>query len=495
MSSERTQQLKRPPIVVVMGHVDHGKTALLDHIRKTNVAEGEAGGITQSIGAYEIVYAGEKITFIDTPGHEAFSKMRERGAKIADIAILVVAADEGVKPQTEDALKYIRKEGMPYLVAINKIDKRNADIERTKQGLDKAGVPLEGMGGNVSAQLVSAKTGEGVKELLDLILLAAELENFTCNPENPAKGIILTVRPDSQRGLTVGVIVTDGTLKKGGEIHTPSASGKIKILEDFRGNEISELIPSAPAIVLGFQNAPEIGEEFSANLEAITKKAAVGRGPRQKTDSERMGLKVILKANETGSLEALSHIIEKTVGVENINIIDKSPGDIHESDIKLAGSTGAIILGFRVKTDKVAENTAKMQDLIIMTSDIIYDLEKNLREYLDKKTGMEKATIEVLATFGKLKNGRQVVGGRVAVGPVKNREKFEVVEGDAVIGNGKIVNLQSGKKDVQLAEEGIEVGLLAETSTEIKTGHRLVFFARGESASGGKQPKCDLSAN
>jgi len=190
MSSERTQQLKRPPIVVVMGHVDHGKTALLDHIRKTNVAEGEAGGITQSIGAYEIVYAGEKITFIDTPGHEAFSKMRERGAKIADIAILVVAADEGVKPQTEDALKYIRKEGMPYLVAINKIDKRNADIERTKQGLDKAGVPLEGMGGNVSAQLVSAKTGEGVKELLDLILLAAELENFTCNPENPAKGIM-----------------------------------------------------------------------------------------------------------------------------------------------------------------------------------------------------------------------------------------------------------------------------------------------------------------
>ncbi|MFH0712854.1 MAG: translation initiation factor IF-2 [Candidatus Jorgensenbacteria bacterium] len=475
MSSEKTQQFKRPPIVVVMGHVDHGKTALLDHIRKTSVVEGEAGGITQSIGAYEIVYAGKKITFLDTPGHEAFSKMRERGAKIADIAILVVAADEGVKPQTEDALKYIRKEDMPFLVAINKIDKRNADIERTKQGLVKAGVLLEGMGGNVSAQLVSAKTGEGVSELLDLILLAAEIENFTYNPENPAKGVVLTARPDPKRGLAVGVIITDGTLKKGDEVHTPSTSGKVKVLEDFLGKEAAELIPSAPAVIVGFQNTPEVGEEFSTNLEAIEKKAAVNRFAGKKAESEKTDLRVILKAGEAGSLEALSHIIEKTAGARNIVIIDKSPGNIHESDIKLAGTTGAIILGFHVKTDKVAENTAKMQDLVIMTSDVIYDLEKNLEEYLSKKAGQEKATIEVLATFGKLKNGKQVVGGRVITGPVKNRERFEVVEGGTVIGSGKIVNLQSGKKDVALAEKGVEAGLLVETSTEIKAGHQLTF--------------------
>ncbi len=458
-----------------MGHVDHGKTALLDHIRKTNVVEGEAGGITQSIGAYEIVYGGKKITFLDTPGHEAFSKMRERGAKIADIAILVIAADEGVKPQTEDALKYIRKEEMPYLVAINKIDKRNADVERTKQELGKTGVPLEGMGGNVSVELVSAKTGEGIKELLDLILLAAELESFTFDPAVPAKGAVLTVRPDPRRGLTVGVIVTDGILKKGSEIHTPSAAGKIKILEDFRGNEVAELEPSAPAVILGFQNAPEIGEEFFENPAAVTKKAVAGKSAAGKTGSEKTGLKVILKANETGSLEALSHVIEKTIGADDVRVVDKSPGDIHESDIKLAASTGAIILGFRVKTDKVAENTAKMQNLVIMTSDIIYDLEKNLKEYLDKKTGSEKAAIEILATFGKLKNGKQVVGGRIAGGPIRNRDSFEIVEGDSVIGSGKVVNPQSGKKDIPLVEEGVEAGLLVETSAEIKAGHRLIF--------------------
>jgi translation initiation factor IF-2 len=479
-------QKTRPPIVVVMGHVDHGKTALLDYIRKTNVVGGEAGGITQSIGAYEIEHisinpqnqhksAARKITFIDTPGHEAFSKMREEGAKIADLAILVVAADEGVKPQTEDALKYIRQEEMPFIVAINKVDKRNADIERAKQSLGKAGVALEGMGGNVSAQLVSAKTGEGIDELLDLILLAAELEGLTYNPENPAKGAILTVHPDPQRGLTAGAIVTDGTLKKGDEIHTSRASGKIKTLEDFRGQKTSKLTPSAPAMIVGFQDPPEIGEEFSANPETIKKKAAVKKAGGQKSGAGGDSLKVILKASEVGSLEALAHVILKTAGEKGVDIVDKSPGNIHESDVKLAASTGAIILGLGIKADKAAENTAKMQDLIIITSDIIYDLEKSLEEYLKKTGGGEKRIIEVLAAFSNLKGGRQVVGGKVTAGPVKNKERFEVVKNDEVVGTGKITNLQSGKKDVNQAEEGVEVGLMVETGVEIEAGCQLVF--------------------
>ena len=463
--------------MVVMGHVDHGKTALLDYIRKTNVVGGEAGGITQSIGAYEITHAGEKITFIDTPGHEAFAKMREHGAKIADIAILVVAADEGVKPQTENALKYIRAENIPFIVAINKIDKRNADVERAKKELGKAGVALEGEGGNVSFQLVSAKTGEGVNELLDLILLAAELENLTYNPDSPAEGVILTCHPDPRRGLSVGVILTDGTLKKGGEIYTSSASGKIRTLENFQEKEVAELFPSAPAVIVGFQETPEIGEEFSGDAGKIEKKktekkTASGNGP------EKDALRVILKANEAGSLDALSHIIGKMAGTEKIEIIDKSPGNIHESEVKLATSTGAIILGFRVKTDKAAENTARMQSITIVTSDIIYDLEKNLEEFLKEKKGKEKKVIEVLATFGNLKNRKQVVGGKIISGPVKNLEKFEILQEESPVGEGKIVNLQSGKQNVASAEEGREVGLFVETSAEIRTGNRLVFKSK-----------------
>ncbi len=476
MTPKNKEKIKnRPPIVVVMGHVDHGKTQLLDYIRKTNVVEKEAGGITQSIGAYEINYSDKKITFIDTPGHEAFSKMREHGAKIADIAILVVAADEGVKPQTEDALKYIRKEEMPYLVAINKIDKRNADIERVKRELGEANVLLEGMGGNISAQLVSAKTGEGVPEFLDLILLAAELESLSYNPENPAKGVVLTAHPDPRRGLTVGIIVVDGILRRGDEAHTPSTSGKIKILEDFRGNKVSELAPSSPAMILGFQNAPEVGEEFSSDSRTISKKKEMEKKKEIKEGSKENELKVIIKTSEVGSLEALSHIIEKVAGAENVNVINKSPGNIHESDVKLAASTGAIIVGFRVKTDKAAENTVRRRDVVIMTSDIIYDLEKNLKEYLKEKAGDEERIIEVLAVFSELKNGKQVVGGKVAAGPVKNLEKFEVFQEDILIGEGKILNLQSGKKDIQNAEEGVEVGLLTETGVKIKAGQRLVF--------------------
>ncbi len=469
--------LQRPPIIVVLGHVDHGKTTLLDYIRKTNVAERETGGITQSIGAYEIVHNGKKITFIDTPGHEAFSKMREHGVKIADLAILVVAADEGVKSQTRDALKYILKEKMPYVVAINKIDKRNADIERTKKELGEAGVLLEGMGGNISYELVSAKTGEGVDKLLDLILLAAEIENLSFNPEGPARGVILSVHPDPQRGLSVGVIITDGTLRKGEEVYTASAYGKIKLLENFLGEEVLELSPSAPAMILGFLNSPQIGEKFSHEPIKIPKMPAIKRktGQEKTVEGGEPALKVILKANEAGSLEALFHVTEKVSEKRRIAVVEKSLGNIHESDVKLAASTGAVILGFKVKADKAAENTAKMQDLDLFLSDVIYELEKKLEEYIESNQKEELRTIEILAVFSKLKGGRQIVGGRVFSGPIKNQESFEVLEGKKSIGSGKIVNLQSEKVDIASAETGKEVGLLVETNVEIKAGHKLAF--------------------
>ncbi len=484
-NTRTTKEQTRPPIVVVMGHVDHGKTKLLDYIRKTNVAEQEAGGITQSIGAYEIEHNQKKITFIDTPGHEAFSKMRERGARVADLAILVVAADEGVKPQTKDALKYILKEGITFIVAINKIDKPSANIEKIKQELGKEGVLLEGFGGNISWHAISAKTGEGIPDLLDLILLAAELENITYNPDAPASGVIITGHIDSHRGPAVGVVVIGGRLQKKQLISTESARGKIKILEDFRGNSVEFLESSAPAMILGFGTLPEVGEEFFTGADKYNKLSVSATQPtdneetlQETSTEEKKPLKVLLKANEAGSLDALLHIIQKIAQQTNVTVIDKSVGNIHESDIKLAMATGAIIIGFKVKADKDAFSMAKMQKINIMISPIIYELEKNLEEYILKETPPEKRIIEILAVFGEAKGKKQVIGGKVVQGPVKNLEVFEIinsVDGDKVIGEGKINNLQSQKKDVSQAETDQEVGLLVESETQIKTGNKLVF--------------------
>ncbi|MCP6720182.1 MAG: GTP-binding protein [Patescibacteria group bacterium] len=495
----KVKERTRPPIVVVMGHVDHGKTKLLDYIRKTNIAGREAGGITQSIGAYEITHEvthstdaqgappARKITFIDTPGHEAFSKMRERGAQVADLAILVVAADEGVKPQTKDALKYILKEKITFIVAINKIDKPNANIEKIKQELGKAGVLLEGFGGNISWHAISAKTGEGVSDLLDLILLAADLEKATYNPDAPASGIILTSHSDPRRGPAAGVIVTNGRLQKGQFVSTESTKGKVKILEDFKGDPAEFLEPSAPAMILGFESLPEVGEKFSTGVDQ-SKKSSVPATQPQTIESkellkeiipeEKESLKVLLKANETGSLDALLHIIQKITQQTKITVINKGVGNLHESDVKLAAAVGAVIIGFRVKADKTALSMAKMQKINIMTSPVIYELEKNLEEYILKNISQEIRTIEILAIFGEPKGKKQVVGGRVVQGSVKNLETFEIInsaDGDKVIGEGKINNLQSQKKDVSQAETDQEVGLLVESETQIKVGNKLVF--------------------
>jgi len=471
VSPKQENLMTRPPIVVVMGHVDHGKTTLLDYIRKTTVASREVGGITQSIGAYEIIHNGKKITFIDTPGHEAFSKMRAHGARVADLAILVVAAEEGVKPQTEDALKHILEAKIPYIVAINKIDKPGANIEKVKQELAKLGVMLEGFGGNISWHGVSAKTGEGVPGLLDLILLASEVENLTYNPALPASGIILTAHLDSRRGVMVGAIVTGGKLKKGDEIYTVSASGKIKILQDFRGEQVEFLEPSAPAMILGFEGMPEGGEEFS--VLKIEKKAKASS--KIQPETVEGAVKIILKANEAGSLEALEHVIGKLGKISPIIVVEKSVGNIYETDVKLAASAGAILVGFKIKVDKAAENLAKTQKTEIFTSEIIHELEKTLEEKIAGGAKGKKRILEILATFGEPKGLRQVVGGRITEGFVKNGEKFSVSENENDVGEGKIINLQSGKIDVPQAEAGSEVGLLVESDVKIKVGQKLIF--------------------
>ena len=473
----------RPPIVVIMGHVDHGKTTLLDYIRKSNIASKEAGGITQSIGAYEIAHAGKKITFIDTPGHEAFSQMRKRGARVADLAILVVAADDSVKPQTKDALKYIQEEKVPFIVAINKIDKPGADVERVVNDLMQLGVYLEGKGGDVSWHAISAKTGEGVNELLDLVLLASELEDIHCVGRDTASGVVISVRMDPKRGTLASVIVKDGILKQGSMVATHSAQGKVRILEDFAGKAAKELSPSAPATIIGFEQAPQIGELFCAHkdeatlreaLTALEKTAAAAPRAASAFAKEKQ-LPVFLKADEAGSLEVLVEVTQRLAQKLPLAIAKASIGPINESDVKDAESMNAIVVGFRVKTDRAAENMALSRKINMLISPIIYELEKQMREYAEKFSTKEFRTIEILGVFGAAKGKERVVGGKVALGPIKNKEAFEIWQEMKLIGNGRIINLQSQRKDVAEAPTGVEVGMLVESEDPIRVGNRLVF--------------------
>jgi translation initiation factor IF-2 len=471
--------LPRSPVVVVMGHVDHGKTTLLDYVRKTAVAAREAGGITQSIGAYEAIHKGRTITFVDTPGHEAFACMRTHGARSADIAILVIAADDSVKPQTKDALACIQSEGIPFIVAMNKTDKPGADVERVKQDLAQLGVFLEGYGGNISWHAISAKSGEGVSDLLDLVLLAADLEQPEYDPAAVASGIVVTARLDKRRGIVVGVIVENGTLRKGDYIATETVSGKVKMLENFLGKGVDSLIPSAPCAIVGFEALPTIGEEFfAAPIMPTVKKRAVVQKEKQAAatgvEAEKT-IPLLLKADEAGSLEALAGVITKLVAKHPFTIVGASVGDIYEADAKTAESSGAVIVGFRVKIDRGAQNLTTAKKVPIIASQVIYELEKELERYAAKVIAKEVRALEVLAIFGEPKGKQRVVGGRVTLGPVKNQEAFEVWQEQRVVGSGRILNLQSQRKDIPEARTGDEVGMLVECEVPVKVGNRLVF--------------------
>jgi translation initiation factor IF-2 len=468
---------KRSPVIVVMGHVDHGKTSLLDYIRKANVAAKEAGSITQSIGAYEIDRGGKKITFIDTPGHEAFSKMRARGAKVADVAILVVAADDSVQPQTKEAIKIIQDAKIPFVVAINKIDKANISIEKVKADLAQAGLFLEGYGGNTTWQGVSAKTGEGVNELLDLLLLSADLEDLSWNPKAPAKGFIIESRRDSKKGITAVAIVKNGVLKTGDFLIAGSAHGKVKSLEDFMGKKIKEAIPSSPVLILGLETLPAIGETITVGKAEDVKGSAQTRKPVTAQPIDEKTVRLILKADMTGSLEALNQVLKGTRLPERfkLEIMEESVGEITDGDIKMAIASHALIIGFNVEPNKAALSLAKNNEVQIITSEIIYDLIKKIEELaLNLGRGMVKGDLEILAIFGK-KGKAQIVGGKVIMGEIPNHANVKIKRGEQELGKGKIINTQSYKKDVQKILAGNEGGLLIESEALIQVGDHLIY--------------------
>ncbi|MFH1393086.1 MAG: translation initiation factor IF-2 [Patescibacteria group bacterium] len=492
MTDTNKNLISRPPVVVIMGHVDHGKTKLLDYIRKTTVAEHEAGGITQHIGAYEINHPStssrqvRKITFLDTPGHEAFSKLRSRGVKAADIAILVVAADDGVKPQTIEALNYIKEANLPFLVAISKIDKPDANPEKVKKELAENDVLVESWSGKVPSVEISAKEGTNIEQLLDLIELMADMNDFKADPQKPGEGIIIETNMDPRRGIIASLLILDGSLKAGDYVLSGEATGKIKMLEDFLGKPVESASFSSPVLVIGFSKLPLVGEKFITSeipFSPILKAAAKIGGFIEKSfeaepDSAAV-VNVVIKADVQSSVEALKESLEK---MGAIKVLKAEVGNINDSDLRLANMGSAIILAFNVKNEPNITITEKQKENLI-SGDIIYDIldqtkiavEKKLKPKVDIE---EIGRISVLANFRQEKN-KQIVGGRVISGEILKGVKLEVLRNDAVIGKGKITSLQSDKKDVGKVEVGHETGIGVDFGDpKILAGDTIVFFKK-----------------
>lgn len=490
-----TEQFQtRPPIVVVLGHVDHGKTTLIDKIRQTNIVAQESGGITQHIGAYQVEHNNKLITFIDTPGHEAFSQMRSRGAKVADIAILVVAADEGVKPQTKEVIDYIKKEKIPVIVALNKIDKPQANPEKVIGELANEGLIAEERGGDIPVVKISAKTGQGIDELLEMILLVAEMEELKADYQKPASGVVIESYLDSKRGPTATFLILEGTLKKGDIVLSGEAYGRARILEDFKGQPIETATPSTPVIVVGLNKVPVVGEVFNVEnsekeaenkaLEFLKQKEEKKRQEEARSldeEEKKPALNIIIKADVQGSLEAIEEVLANiNQDKVKINIIKKEVGDVSDSDVKLADSTNSLIISFRTNITPLASSLAERLGIKIKKYEVIYELVEGIKKGLSQLLGPELeiktiGQLKVLAIFRKEKS-RMIVGGKVISGKAENKTKVNVIRNNEVVGKGKVIQLQHNKQDVLEVEKGREAGVLFEGEPIIEEGDILEFY-------------------
>lgn len=483
----------RPPIIAVMGHIDHGKSTLLDYILKTNVVAKEAGGITQRVGAYEVIHTDKngkasKITFIDTPGHSAFSGIRERGATLADIAILVVSAEEGVKPQTLEALKYILEAETPYVVAMTKIDKEGANVERTKISLAENEVYLEGYGGTVPNVAVSSKTGEGIPELLDTILLMAEMEELKGDPSLPAEGRIVEAHLDPKKGMTATVIIENGTMTKGTFLSSENSCTPVRAIESFTGKNIESASFSSPVLVRGWSNMPKVGAKFvtlnsKKEAEAKSLEKFVEKKRVQTDDSDkRISFDIVLKADASGSLEALEKEIMKLNSDKlKIDITSKGVGNISESDVKAASALkNPILFGFNVSADVQAIASAERLNIPIEIFDIIYKLIERIETEVKvrtPKTEQDEVTgkAKILKVFSKEKD-RQIVGGRVEVGTLTAGSVFKIMRRENEIGRGKIRGLEHLKVKSSEVSKGMEFGTMIEAKIEVVPGDMIETF-------------------
>ncbi len=492
--------IPRPPVVAVMGHIDHGKSTLLDYIRRTNTTDREAGGITQRISAYECTYtmpdgSDRKITFLDTPGHEAFAKIRTRGADVADIAILVVSAEDGVKPQTLDALKAIRSSNTPFIVAINKIDRPNADVLRTKMSLAENEVYVEGYGGDVTAVPISAKTGEGISELLEMIILTSDVLEQMSDLGKLAEGIIIEANTD-KNGVTATVIIKDGTLNTGEYIVCNNAYAPVRFIEDYKGSKLSSATFSTPVRITGWSEIPQVGdicvsvksrkeaiEKVEANLEKSQSKQHIKQSNVSKSETL---VPIIIKADTQGSIDAIRHEIAKVDSDRiAVKVVHAEIGEVRESDIKLSTTTpGIVIVKFNVGIDKQADIMRERVGTEVASFSIIYELSDYLKDLLAKRTPkklVEENTgvLKVLKQFSKVKD-KQVMGGRVESGSIVLGSKVKIVRRENEIGYGEIRELQSQKAKTSTVNEGNECGLMVESKIEIVPGDQLHAYIKVE---------------
>ncbi|MEP7162693.1 MAG: translation initiation factor IF-2 [Candidatus Moraniibacteriota bacterium] len=480
----------RPPIVTILGHVDHGKTTLLDTIRKANVAAGEAGGITQKISAYQVKRHGKVITFIDTPGHEAFSGMRERGVSIADIAILVVAADDGVRPQTKEVIEFIGVKKLPVIVAINKIDKPDAKPDRVKQELAENGILFEGWGGDVMCVEVSAKNNLNIDKLLEAILLVAEVEEFQADEKRDGLAVVLESNLDPQKGPVATILVKTGTLKVGQDIVAGGAFGRVRRLEDFTGKSRETAGPSLPAILYGFNEAPQVndvvqvvsGKAFARlkSQEALLKEGETKRMVK-KEDENVKKVAVVLKADVQGSLEAIEQILDAIEHPEvAIDLIASGVGAITESDVKMAASASARIYGFNVEPTSVAKRIAETAGVPIKSFNIIYKLVEAVKSEMSALLPPEiiRTDLGRLSVLAVFKTGKRdmIVGGRVSEGKLMRGTLLEIKRADEIIGEGKMGNLQQNKKNVDEVGQGNECGVVFDGSVKIAVGDTLLNY-------------------
>ncbi|GCE06220.1 hypothetical protein KDAU_35490 [Dictyobacter aurantiacus] len=490
-----------PPVVTIMGHVDHGKTSLLDTIRKTKVAAGEAGGITQHIGAYQVEVNGKKITFLDTPGHEAFTAMRARGAQVTHIAIIVVAADDGVMPQTREAIDHARAAKVPIIIALNKIDKANANPDRVKQQLAEIGVVIEEYGGDVVCVPISARRGEGIDELLDYILLVAEVQDIKANPNRLATGVIIEARLEKNSGAIATVLVQQGTLKMGDNIVVGSISGKVRAMFNDRGKRIQKATPSTPVSILGLPEVPNAGDRLEVMPDERTaKQQAESEAEKRENEAMPLGqvsldtlymqmqegtvkeLNVVIKSDVQGSLEAIKGALSK-LSEENLKVrlIREGIGNISETDVHLAAASGAIIIGFNVKADGAAAREAQREGVDIRYYNIIYKLIEDIQAAL---VGMLEPTYrevvdghaEILQTF---KAGKTLIAGcRVTDGRITRGSQVRLMRKDEKVFEGKVASLRRGKDDVREVLTGYECGILLEDFNGYEVGDIIEAFSQ-----------------
>jgi len=471
----------RSPIVAILGHVDHGKTTLLDYIRKSSVAKGEHGGITQKIGAYEITtdfkdYKTNKITFIDTPGHEAFTKLRSRGANVADIAILLVDGKDSIMPQTIESISHIKAAKIPYIVAINKIDLEEVNVDKVKRDLIKHEVLVEGQGGDIPVALISAKTGKGVKELTEMILLISENLDLKYNPDNPPLAYIIETKKD-RRGIVVSSIIKEGTIKVKDTLYSQNKKIKVKSIINDQGKQLSQVFPSTPFEILGFSEMPEVGSMIENKEKSIIKEAV--SSSLKKLDMETLlaipnvekKLSLIIKTDSQGSLEAINQSLSKN---NNVDIVLESIGEINKSDVFLAKTTKSIIIGFSINPTLEAKDLAKQEKVIIKTYNIIYELLDELNEVADllkekeEKEKNLKGEAKIIATF--IIEKETIYGVKVIKGKLNLGDELELHRNDKLINKTKLISLKIRAKEVTEIKKGYEAGMIFNPALDIRIG-------------------------